>query len=181
MRFRSNKYLLLPARVISRLRRERAAAEIQGVMPTTNTRMRSEVVLTIISLSFAIAAREEVAQLLTAKAVGCYVASPAMTYSATGEREQGDSAWAVVRLDSGGVASRPRLAARNDNRSKWTLRHDTLEVLLFDGLVGWRSTLIATTAGWAGTAQYLTDAIDLSRPPYRWPETLTRRKCGPAA
>ena len=114
--------------------------------------------------------------------VGCYLATPAFTYSAVGqrerERERGGTAWAVVRLRPNGVALRPLLPAMSDRRSTWMVHGDTLHLTLFDGMVGWQAALRATSSGWAGPATYLSDAIAVGRPPTQRIFVLTRRKCG---
>ena len=107
----------------------------------------------------------------------CYVATPAFTYSATGARERGDSAWAVVQLMPNGVALRPLLPAGRDPRSTWSVRGDTLFLTLFDGLVGWRSVLHRRSDGWRGVATYLTDAITIGRAPIQHAVTLSTRDC----
>ena len=113
--------------------------------------------------------------------VGCYRATPALTYSATGRPEHGDTAWAIVRLFLDGTASRPLLSRAVDNRGKWTLRNDTLTVLVFDGLVGWRMALTTTERGWRGRARYLTDAIVVGQPSFLRAIELERRPCVPPA
>ena len=55
---------------------------------------------------------------------------------------------------------------------------DTLQLTLFDGMVGWQALLRATSTGWAGPTTYLTDAIAVGRPPTQRIFVLTRRKCG---
>ena len=57
------------------------------------------------------------------------------------------------------------------------LRGDTLHLTLFDGLVGWQAVLRTTSTGWAGPATYLSDAIDVRRPPTQRIVVLTRRDC----
>ena len=90
---------------------------------------------------------------------GCYIATPAFTYSGTGQRERGDSSWSFVQLLKNGSARRPLRHASDDRRSKWTMHGDTLRLLLADGLVGWDAVLYATGTGWTGKATYLTDAV----------------------
>ena len=113
--------------------------------------------------------------------VGCYVASPALTYSATGVPERGDSTWAAVRLDSGGRARRPLRPVLGDNRSRWRFESDTLHLLVSDGLAGWRLSMIATRDGWTGIGEYLSDAAGVGWVPPRIHFTLQRIRCaGPA-
>ena len=108
---------------------------------------------------------------------GCYRATPALTYSATGAPERDDSAWAIVRLFPDGKARRPLLTPWEDGRSAWTFKNDTLHLRLFDGLVGWTTTLTTTATGWRGTAEYLTDVIVAGRPPFRRSIVLERQPC----
>ncbi len=110
-----------------------------------------------------------------ASPVGCYTATPALTYSAAGVLEQGDSAWTVVQLLANGKARRPLLQQSRDSRSSWSMQRDTLTLLVFDGLVGWRSSLTRNATGWRGTSEYLTDVI--GGPAIRHPITLELRRC----
>lgn len=112
---------------------------------------------------------------------GCYRAEPALTYSATGAPEQGDTSWAYVRLMSDGKAARPLRPARDDLRSSWQADGDTLRVLCFDGLAGWKLLLTADLAGWSGTAEYLSDAIAIGEEPYRHAITLRACACPESA
>ena len=91
--------------------------------------------------------------------VGCYRAAPHLTYSAFGEPERGDTAWAIVRLERDGTARRPLLRSSLDRSSKWGRRADSLVVVLHDGLVGWFLTLVPSDSGWRGNARYLTDVM----------------------
>lgn len=113
--------------------------------------------------------------------IGCYRATPALTYSATGAPEQGDTSWAIVRLMSDGKAARPLRPARDDLRSSWQSEGDTLRAVFFDGLAGWKLVLTADPAGWSGTAEYLSDALAVGREPYRHAITLRARACPGAA
>ena len=110
--------------------------------------------------------------------VGCYFATPALTYSATGGAERGDTAWAVVRLLTGGSAYRPLLLNRGrDRASRWLMAGDTLVLTVFDGLVGWQARMTRTETGWQGSAKYLTDARTTPPYEYRHDLILTRRQC----
>lgn len=113
--------------------------------------------------------------------VGCYVAKPALTYSATGGPEREDSSWASVQLSEDGKARRPLLPRRYDRSSSWLLGNDTLVATFFDGLVGWRLRLTRAPHGWTGEATYLTDVIVVGLKPYQHALTLTRRSCAPSA
>jgi CubicO group peptidase (beta-lactamase class C family) len=95
----------------------------------------------------------------TSNPVGCYRATPALTYSAYGSPESGDSSWAYVSLTADGKARRPMLQPSRDAASKWSQRRDTLLVRVHDMLVGWDLTLSATESGWRGRGRYLTDVI----------------------
>lgn len=111
---------------------------------------------------------------------GCYFATPALTYSASGNPERGDSSWAVLHLRASGVAIRPLLRKGNDARSTWRWVGDTLELIVSDGLAGWRLALTPTADGWVGTGSYLTDVLVVG--PYERPRvrfTLERRSCAP--
>lgn len=109
--------------------------------------------------------------------VGCYRATLALTYPATGGREQGDTSWANVQLMSDGKAARPLRPARDDLKSSWQSEGDTLRVIFFDGLAGWKLLLTAELAGWSGTAEYLPEAIVVGREPYRHAIALQARAC----
>lgn len=108
---------------------------------------------------------------------GCYVANPALTYSATGKPEHGDSSWALVRLSAYGLTERPLLKDHFDRRSSWTFDHDSLRVTFSDGLVGWRLRLVRAADGWNGTATYMSDAFVPGRLPYQHPIKLRRVAC----
>ena len=114
-----------------------------------------------------------------ADTIGCYWASPPLTYSTTGAPERGDSAWAIVRLVAGGAARRVLLRPSRDGQSNWEMVNDTLVLTVSDGLVGWRARLTATEAGWRGIAEYLTDVRTVPPFLYRHELVLTRRSCPP--
>jgi len=94
-----------------------------------------------------------------ADTVGCYLATPHLTYSAFGEPERGDNAWSILRLERNGSAKRPLLRPWYDRNSRWGYRSDSLVVVVHDGLVGWLLTLIPADSGWRGNARYLTDVM----------------------
>ena len=111
------------------------------------------------------------------RVVGCYFATPALTYSARGEPERGDSSWAVVVLGENGKLRRPLLRPSLDRHSSWKMVGDTLKLTVHDGLVGWSVSLLPDSMGWKGNAIYLTDAIVAG---WKAPEhsiLLTRRSC----
>lgn len=109
---------------------------------------------------------------------GCYVATPALTYSATGNPERGDSSWAVLHLRESGVARRPLLQPRIDARSAWRIAGDTLELIVSDGLAGWRLALLPSAEGWVGIGRYLTDVrVDGPYEPRSVRFSLQRRPC----
>lgn len=113
--------------------------------------------------------------------IGCYVAAPALTYSATGAPERGDTSWALVRFDADGRATRPLRRLADDLRSSWRVEGDTLHATFTDGLAGWSLRLTADAAGWSGTALYLTDAIAVGVEPLRQQIVLSAHACsGPA-
>ena len=107
--------------------------------------------------------------------VGCYRTTPALTYSAWGQPERGDTSWAVLRLLADGRASRPLLRYSHDRNSRWGWRADTLIVVVHDGLVGWSALLVRTDSAWAGKARYLTDVI--GGEPLIRPLRIERRSC----
>ena len=113
--------------------------------------------------------------------VGCYLAEPALTYSAAGNLERGDSSWSRAELLADGTARRPLLKARYDRGSTWRIEGDTLHVIFVDGLVGWRLQLTPSLNGWTGRATYITDVVVVGGgwSPPQHPITLTRRSCGP--
>jgi len=113
--------------------------------------------------------------------IGCYVAKPALTYSATGEPERGDTSWAYAQLSANGIARRPLLRANVDRRSSWRVEDDTLHVTFSDGLAGWRLLLARAPQAWTGVATYLSDVRVVGRPAYRHPITLMRRSCAAPA
>lgn len=81
--------------------------------------MRRAVVL----LAPAVAVTPALAQLPTTvdrfQPVGCFLASPALTYSAFGNVEGRDTSWAILRLSRDGRARRPLLRGDRDRRSGW--------------------------------------------------------------
>jgi len=117
----------------------------------------------------------------TSRVVGCYVAEPALTYSATGGPERGDTSWAYAQFSANGKARRPLLRNDVDRNSSWRVEGDTLHVTFHDGLVGWRLRLVRVPRGWSGLATYLTDVRVVGRPPYQHPIILTRRACAAPA
>ena len=108
---------------------------------------------------------------------GCYVATPPLTYSATGTPEKSDSGWSHLKLSANGVARRPLLRSVLDARSSWSVHHDSLSVTLSDGLAGWRLRLTPLKDGWGGTATYLSDATVVGRPPLQRAVQLKRESC----
>ena len=78
----------------------------------------------------------------TTQVVGCYVAKPALTYSATGALERADTSWSYAQFSPNGKARRPLLRSAVDRRSSWTVEDDTLRVTFSDGLAGWRLRLV---------------------------------------
>jgi hypothetical protein len=117
----------------------------------------------------------------TTLVIGCYIAKPALTYSATGEPERGDTSWAYAQLSPKGVARRPLLHANVDRRSSWRIEDDTLHVTFSDGLAGWRLQLVRAPQGWTGLATYLSDARVVGQPAFRQPITFARRSCAAPA
>ena len=113
----------------------------------------------------------------TNRVVGCFVAQPALTYSATGEPEHGDTSWAYAQFSANGKVRRPLLRSDVDRSSSWRVEGDTLHVTFHDGLAGWRLRLTRVPQGWGGLATYLTDVRVVGQSPYRHPITLTRRSC----
>ncbi|HJQ55200.1 MAG TPA: nuclear transport factor 2 family protein [Gemmatimonadaceae bacterium] len=110
--------------------------------------------------------------------VGCYVTTPALSYSASGTPEKGDTSWSHLKLSANGVARRPLLRNVLDARSSWSVHHDSLSVTLSDGLAGWRLRLTPLKDGWGGTATYLSDATMAGRAPVQRAMHLTRESCG---
>jgi hypothetical protein len=110
---------------------------------------------------------------------GCYLAEPALTYSAEGKLERWDSTWSYARLSADGKARRPLLKRNfdHDQMSEWRIEGRTLHVTFADGLVGWQVQLEQAPKGWAGRATYITDAPEVGAPPIQQPITLTRRSC----
>ena len=110
-----------------------------------------------------------------AAVIGCYHATPPLTYSASGGPERGDTAWAILRLSAGGIASRPLPRLRQDAFSKWWLNRDTLFLQLMDGFAGWRVVLTQVGGKWRGKGGYETD--NAGSPPVVREFTLERRSC----
>src|SRR5688572_7166673 len=70
--------------------------------------------------------------------LGCYRATPALTYSASGAHERGDSAWAVLELVADGKIRRPSLQRQPaiDDLLHWKLTNDTLRLIVSYAGVG---------------------------------------------
>jgi hypothetical protein len=106
-------------------------------------------------------------------------------YSASGAREQGDSAWYVLQLDDSGTVTRPLFPQRQRERwtrkSRWTPKGDTLLVRVFDGLVGWDVALWPSAKGFSGSATYLTDVRAVGWVPPRVEVYAARIKCPTSA
>src|SRR5688572_25110511 len=100
---------------------------------------------------------------------GCYVAEPALTYSAEGKLERWDSSWSHATLLADGKAKRPLLKRNYDQISEWRIQGRTLHVTFADGLVGWQLRLKSAPQGWAGRATYITDAPEVGAPPFQHP------------
>lgn len=113
--------------------------------------------------------------------VGCYHFDRPISYSATGVREAGDSAWYVIRLLADGRVERPGFAAarreRFARRSRWHESGDTLHIRVFDGLVGWDLELRPNDEEYRGIGTYLSDAIVLGRPPFEAPFAAKQVHC----
>jgi len=104
-------------------------------------------------------------------------------YSASGAREQGDSAWYVLQLGDSGAVTRPLFPKRQRERwskgSHWAATAFTLVVSVSDGLVGWDLTLWpdGTGTGFAGTATYRTDVVVAGWVPPQMKVHATKIKC----
>jgi hypothetical protein len=111
--------------------------------------------------------------------VGCYLATPALTYSAEGKLERGDSSWSHVQLSDNGKARRPLLRPTRDQRSDWRVDGNMLHVTFSDGLVGWQLQLTEAQDGWRGRATYVSDVrvVGGGWSPPQHQITLTRRFC----
>ena len=117
--------------------------------------------------------------------VGCYRFDRPLGSSATGDLERADSAAYTLELRPGGAVARPgpasatwrRLYARN---SAWRQRGDTLLARVFTGLVGWDLALVPDRGGFAGVAQYLSDAVATGWTPPRVTVRARREACASA-
>jgi hypothetical protein len=109
----------------------------------------------------------------------CLRATPALTYSAApGAPESGDSTWAILALFDDGSVRRPLLPPRHSNYSRWQMRHDTLDLRVFDGLVGWDvAAAVVDSGAYAGIATYLTDVRVAGASPHRIPVALRETVC----
>jgi hypothetical protein len=114
----------------------------------------------------------------------CFRFEHPLGYSASGAREQGDSAWYVLQLDDSGTVTRPLFPRRQremwTHRSGWTAKGDTLLVRVFDGLVGWDVSLWPTGNRFSGSATYLTDVRVEGWVPPRVEVHAARIKCTPS-
>jgi len=106
-------------------------------------------------------------------------------HSASGAREQGDSAWYVLQLDPSGTVTRPLFPRpereMGTRKSSWTAKADTLLVRVSDGLVGWDVTLWPSGKGFSGSATYLTDVRVEGWVPPRVEVHAARIKCPTSA
>jgi hypothetical protein len=123
-------------------------------------------IVAVAGVMVACSARAPVADTLP----GCYRFDRPISYSATGEREAGDSAWYVLRLLPTGGVQRPAMSApareRFAQRSSWRAAEDSLHIRVFDGIVGWDLDLARQGDRYQGTGTYLSDAIAIGREPY---------------
>ena len=141
--------------------------------------LRSALVLLALGLlSSACAARTSI---LGGQPVGCYLFDTPVSYSASGSREAGDSAWYLLSLEREGRVERPLLrgAARSlyAERSSWRVTGDTLRILVHDGLVGWDLVLMPDDGGYRGMGTYLSDAIAVGRAPITRVFSARRTAC----
>lgn len=91
---------------------------------------------------------------------GCYRVTPAFTYAAYGRSGSRDSAWALLRLASDSVVTRPLLRRHTDLRGRWWVSGDTLRIRVHDLVgVGWDAWFTAAGEEWRGKGRYLTDVI----------------------
>ena len=115
----------------------------------------------------------------------CFRFEHPLGYSASGAREQGDSAWYVLQLDDSGTVTRPLFPRRQremwTRRSTWKAKGDTLIVRVLDGLVGWDVTLWPSGKGFSGSATYLTDVRVEGWVPPRVDVHAARIKCPTSA
>lgn len=125
-------------------------------------------------------------QAQSAAPTGCYRFDRPLGFSATGDRERGDSSWYRLQLLPEGKVARPALAEafwrdRFAQRSAWHTSGDTLFIRVSTGLVGWDLTLLAEARDYVGTARYLTDAVVLGAAPLDVRVRATRDVCPPSA
>lgn len=115
---------------------------------------------------------------------GCYRFDRPISYSASGTRESGDSAWYVLQLLPAGRVDRPLMATpmrhRYAQRSDWRVAGDTLHIRVFTGLVGWDLALLRTDGRYRGIGTYLTDAIAIGRESTTAAFTALRVDCAAA-
>ena len=98
----------------------------------------------------------------------CFRARPALTYSATGIPEQGNTdPWSLVEFRADGRVGRPLLPLRHSERSRWRVLGDTLRLRLSDGLVGWDVVATPDSLAYVGIATYLTDVVVKGAEPLR--------------
>ena len=91
--------------------------------------------------------------------------------------------WTTIVLRASGRMVLPLLTGREramcEARSQWEASGDSVEVLVFTGLQGWRAQLSACElpATMKGSAIYLADAIAANAAPLTVAVTLARRAC----
>jgi hypothetical protein len=115
----------------------------------------------------------------------CLLFEKPLGYSASGALEKGDTTWYVLQLDDNGTVTRPLFPKRQGekwaHRSRWTAKAFTLQILVFDGLVGWDITLSRVRGRFSGVATYLTDVSVAGWVPPRVDVSAIEIKCPPAS
>lgn len=111
------------------------------------------------------------------KVVGCYAASPALTYDRSGIPALGDSSFALVQLMRGGRATRPLVRKGPMPIGTWRFVADTLQIVVADGYTGWSLLVRSDNGVWIGHAWYISDVLLVGEPPYHHAIALRPREC----
>ncbi len=116
---------------------------------------------------------------------GCYRESRPLGPTGGAVAPDRDAPFAAIMLRARGRVVFPEVAEGErgmwESRSEWSARGDTLTVLIFTGLQGWRARFTPNGDGWRGGAVYLSDAVNPNdRSTFGVSVSLARTAC-PAA
>ncbi len=141
------------------------------------------VCLTALLASSPLSAQLSAALALESKLRGCWRTDRPLGPTGGETPVDRDAGFTVFVLRDSGRLALPFVSERErrmwEGRSWWRVQNDTLTLVVFTGLQGWRATVPGASAGQAlrGDALYLSDVIVAGAVPMGVPVTLTKIAC----